>query len=83
MQDELTIIVTPIGSIDKGCDGREEYVLLTCHEDNITEDDAYNYIMPRVYCDTNRVGGYFCKLVETIQKTDNQVICIIHHQYDN
>jgi hypothetical protein len=80
---ELEIKATTIGTIDNGCDGSQQYILLTCLNDSLFEHEAYAWLMPKVYRDTNTPGGYFCHIVETIQKRDDQVICIVHHQFDN
>jgi hypothetical protein len=80
---DLEIKTTIIGTIDNGCDGAQQYILLKCLNDDLSELQAYQWLWPQVYKDTNRPGGYFCHIVETIQKTDNQVICIVHHEYDN
>ena len=80
---DLEIKTTIIGTIDNGCDGSQQYILLTCLNDNLTEDEAHRWLYPQVYQDTDRAGGYFCYIVETIQKTDNQVICIVHHEFNN
>lgn len=80
---ELEIKAITIGTIDNGCDGSQQYILLTCLNDALFEHEAYAWLMPKVYRDTNTPGGYFCHRVETIQKRDDQVICIVHHQFDN
>jgi hypothetical protein len=79
----LEITMTKIGSIEKGCDGAQKYLLLKCLNDDLSEDDAWKYLHPLVYRDTNRAGGYFCHIVETIKKSDNEVICIVHHDFNN
>jgi len=78
----MTIQVTKIGNIDNGIDGSEEYLLLTNSEDDLTEDQAWDYLHPLVYRDTDIAGAYFCHTVRTLQKTDNQVVCIVYHQYN-
>ena len=80
---DLEIKATTIGTIDRGCDGSEQYILLTCLNDTLFEHEAHQWIYPQVYRDCNYTGGYFCNRVTTIQKTDNQVICIVHHEFDN
>lgn len=80
---DLKIRTTIIGTIDNGCDGAQQYILLTCRDDDLTEDQAYAWLLPQVYRDTNTPGGYFCRRIETIQKSNNQVICIVHHEYNN
>jgi hypothetical protein len=80
---DLEIIVTTIGTIENGCDGSQQYFLLRCLNDYLSEHDAWAYLHPLVYCDTNDTGAYFCHIVETIQKSDNEVICIVHHQFNN
>jgi hypothetical protein len=56
----MTIQVTKIGNIDNGIDGSEEYLLLTDSEDNLTENQAWEYLHPLVYRDTDTPGAYFC-----------------------
>ena len=78
----MTIQVTKIGNIDNGIDGSEEYLLLTNSEDYLTENQAWEYLHPLVYRDTDTPGAYFCHYVKTMQKTDNSVVCIVYHQYN-
>jgi len=78
----MTIQVTKIGNIDNGIDGSEEYLLLTNSEDYLTENQAWEYLHPLVYRDTDTAGAYFCHTVRTLQKTDNSVVCIVYHQYN-
>jgi len=78
----MTINITKIGSIDNGIDGSDEYLLLTDTEDNLTENDAWEYLYPLVYRDTDTAGAYFCHHVKAMQKTDNTVVCIVYHQYN-
>ena len=80
---QLVIDLQVIGEIDKGIDGRQQYVLLTNKEDGLTLDEAHQYLTEHFWRDCNHPGGYFCRLFDVFQKTDNQVIGIIHHQYDN
>jgi hypothetical protein len=79
---QLEFHIMKIGSVELGCGDCDEVVLLKCLEDDISEQDAYDYLMPLVYRDTNDAGGYFCHRVETIQRSDNEVLCIIHHRYN-
>jgi hypothetical protein len=78
----MTINITKIGSIDNGIDGSDEYLLLTDTEDDLTENDAWEYLYPLVYRDTDTAGAYFCHHVKAMQKTDNTVVCIVYHQYN-
>jgi hypothetical protein len=78
----MTIKITKIGNIDNGIDGSEEYLLLSNNEDDLNEQQAWEYLHPLVYRDTNRAGAYFCHTVKTMQKTDNSVVCIVYHQYN-
>ena len=80
---DLEIQVTTIGTIDNGCDGSQQYLLLKCLNDELSEHDAWAYLHPMVYRDTDTAGAYFCHIVETIQKSDDSVICIVHHQFNN
>jgi len=79
----MTNKITKIGNIDNGIDGSEEYLLLTDSVSGyLTENQAWDYLHPLVYRDTNDAGAYFCHTVKTLQKTDNQVVCIVYHQYN-
>ena len=81
--DEFDITTETIGSIDRD-DGNDEYVLLTRLVDDLTPDDAREWLLPQVYCQTyQEAGGYFCRNVTTTQAgSANKVIAIIHHRYD-
>jgi hypothetical protein len=79
---KLEFHIMKIGSVELGCGDCDEFVLLKCLEDDISEQDAYDYLIPLVYRDTNDAGGYFCHRVETFQRSDNEVLCIIHHRYN-
>ena len=78
----MNIKIEKIGCINNGIDGTEEYLLLTNNEDTLTEDQAWQYLHPMVYRDTDTAGAYFCHTVKTLQKTDNSVVCIVYHQYN-
>lgn len=81
-ETELEFHIVKCGSIELGCGDCDEFVLVKCLDDNISTEDAYNYLMPRVFRDTNDAGGYFCNSIETLQRFDNEVLCIIHHRYN-
>jgi len=79
----MEITVTNIGRIEHGIDGSDQYLLLSCGDDNLTEDQAHEWLLPQVYRETyQEAGGYFCKRVTVMQKTDSQVVAIVHHEYD-
>lgn len=80
----MEIKVAKIGVIDQGIDGRDEYVLLTRSDDELTPEQAENWLLDRVYRHTDRPGGYFCNTVLATQapSSTNAVICIVQHRYD-
>lgn len=79
----MDITVTNIGSADKSIDGSDQYVLLTRKDDDLTCDEAHDWFFPQVYRETQQeAGGYFCRDVEVLQRSCNQVVAIIHHRYD-
>ena len=82
--DEFDITSETIGSISHGINGSDQYVLLTRWNDDLTPDDAYEWLLPQVYRDTHQeAGGYFCHRVTTMQgESFNKVVAIIHHCYD-
>ena len=88
MQNEnLTpdIRVTHIGDIPMGSDGRDYYLMLTRLDDDLSEDDAHNWLLERYYRDTNTPGGYFCHRVTIVPMphSDNECIGIVHQRFDN
>jgi hypothetical protein len=73
-----------IGKIEMGIDGCDEYVLITNDEGDLSPEDAEAWLLPKVYRDCHRAGGYFCRHVTTtpVPYRDDQVIAIVHHRYD-
>ena len=81
---EFDIKIETIGAISHGVDGSDQYVLLTRWGDDLTPEDAEDWLLPQVYKDTHQAaGGYFCRRVTTMQgESSNKVIAIVHHRYD-
>ena len=75
--------VQKIGEIDKGIDGKDEYLLAKDLEDDINVSELEETYLSRFYRECNYSGGYFCHHV-TVQKMPfgNKAIIVIHHQYD-
>jgi hypothetical protein len=64
---------------------RDEVVLLTRHDhDTLTPAEGEQWLLPRVYADTGRAGGYFCHGVTAMQHPfrPNQCFVLIHHRWD-
>lgn len=80
--EEPVITSEPIGTIEMGCDGSDQYILFKS-QDDITPEEVYAMVFPMAYRDTNTPGQYFCHRVRVMQ-TDrlNEVICVIEHRYD-
>ena len=79
----MEITVSNIGRIEHGIDGSDQYLLLSRSDDSLTEGQAREWLLPQVYRETyQEAGGYFCKRVTVMQKTDSQVVAIVHHEYD-
>jgi hypothetical protein len=81
---EFDIKIETIGTISHGVDGSDQYVLLTRWGDDLTPEDAEDWLLPQVYRETHQAaGGYFCHRVTTMQgKSSGKVIAIVHHRYD-
>lgn len=81
---EFDIKIETIGAISHGVDGSDQYVLLTRWGDDLTPEDAEDWLLPQVYKDTHQAaGGYFCHRVTTMQgESSGKVIAIVHHRYD-
>lgn len=81
---EADIRITPIGTIEQGIDGRDEYVLITSMDDALDADFAHDWLLPQVYRESLRPGGYFCTSVTIMPHplATNQCVAIIHHRYD-
>lgn len=78
------IQVERIGSIDNGIDGKDEYLLLTNNTDDLTPEQAHNYLLPKIYRRATHPGSYFCTSVLAVQAaySTNKVICTVQHRYD-
>ena len=81
---EFDIKIETIGTISHGADGSDQYVLLTRWGDDLTPEDAEDWLLPQVYRETHQAaGGYFCHRVTTMQgESSGKVIAIVHHRYD-
>jgi hypothetical protein len=81
---DMTMEIVKIGSVDLGCEGRDEYVLVRDREDEVTQKRARDHVLPLVYRNTPEPGEYYCNTVRTMPgETDDEVICIIQHRFDN
>jgi hypothetical protein len=79
------IKMTPIGCIELGIDGKDQYVLLERRDANLSPKQAIEWLLPQVYQETRQeAGGYFCKTVHAVreQYRKNACICTIQHRYD-
>ena len=81
---EFDIKIETIGTISHGVDGSDQYVLLTRWGDDLTPEDAEDWLLPQVYRETHQAaGGYFCHRITTMQgESSGKVIAIVHHRYD-
>jgi hypothetical protein len=84
LPDDAEIEIIPIGTIDDGIDGSDEYVLMIRKDDDMTLEQAHNHLLPLYYRECTRPGGYFCTRVSVVhaEYSQNRVIGTIHHSYD-
>ena len=84
MPEGARVVMTRIGSIERGIDGNDSYVMLTRLDDDMTPDQAHAWLLPQVYHESTQPGGYFCTSVMAVQAqySTNQVICTVQHRYD-
>ena len=72
-----------IGVIHNGIDGSDEYLLLTCLEEDLTPDQATEWLYPQVWKDSSGAGSYYCTTVLAVQgHRPDQVIATVQHRYD-
>lgn len=73
-----------IGNLPQDCGGADGYYLLTRNDDDLSEDQAYDWLMPKFYKQSNAAGEYFCTSMVVLPNDDspNAKICVIHHRYD-
>lgn len=85
VSEPIDVVVTKIGIVDDGVDGRDEYLLLRNREGDLSPDQAIAFLHPLVYRAGRGPGSYFCTTVIAVQKepTTDTVICTIEHRYDN
>lgn len=79
----MEIKIDGIGVINKD-DGRDEYVLLTRLDDDLTPEQATDWLLPRVLHRSQAPGAYYCHTVRAVQAhhSANKVICTVEHRYD-
>ena len=81
----MDIQTTDIGTIQRGIDGSDQYMLVTRRDDDITPEQAIEWLLPQVYQQTRQeAGGYFCTTVRAVmaQYSTNVCICTVEHRYD-
>ena len=76
------IRMTPIGTVNQGIDGRDEYVLIVRLDDDLTPNDAREWLLPQVYRESSHPGGYFCTSVTILPRHESACVAIIHRRYD-
>lgn len=77
------IEVITIGVLSKGIDGSDRYLLVTSNEDELTEQQVYDHVMPQYYDDGHGPGTSFCHNISIMQKPwTNEFVVIVHRQYD-
>ena len=71
-----------IGAIERGIDGRDQYVLLRCDEDTST-DVLSERLLSLFYTESTGAGSYFCTSVQVVRHPHiDKYIGIIYHRYD-
>ena len=80
----MQIKLERIGRIDLGIDGVDDYYLLTRTDDNLTKQQAIDWLLPTMYHEGGGPGSYYCHTVRAAkeQHAANRVICIVEHRYD-
>ena len=82
---EAEINIEKVGYVSLDyCGGRDEMVALTRDDDDLTPEQAEQWLLPKVYRDTNTPGGYFCHSLTAMQHpfAKNRCFVLIHHRLD-
>ena len=77
-------IVTKIGIVDADS-GHDQYVLVQRSDgEELTIEEARDYLLPLVYCEGKQPGAYYCNTVwcSMVQYSNYTAICAIQHRYD-
>jgi hypothetical protein len=84
VNEVIDVVVTKIGIVDAGIDGRDEYLLLRNREGDLSPDQAIAHLRPLVYREGRGPGSYFCTTVSAVQKqySTDTAICTVEHRYD-
>ena len=82
--DDAEMEITPIGSIDRGIDGRDIYLLLTRKDDDLTPEQARRWLHTQIDWPVRGPGRMFLQAVTAVQAADStdQVICTVQKRYD-
>lgn len=69
-----------IGSLDvEG--GRDDYVLLTRLDDELTADEAREHVMRRNFIEgSDRPGSWFCHTATVMTQSANKAVCVVHYR---
>ena len=80
----MSIKLTKIGTIEKGCDGNDLYLKVTDNEDDLTIDHIYDYVSQLVCVDTNVPGGFYIDTLRIFpDNLHNTFICVVEQRFNN
>ena len=84
LSDDAEVEITPIGAIDRGIDGKDVYLLLTRKDDDMTPQQARDWLYNQLYIPPRGPGRMFIQAVMAVQAADStdQVICTVQERYD-
>ena len=80
-----TPVLTHIGDINNGIDGKERYIHVKRLDDDFDEESLGQLrkaMTNRYYRDTDVPGGYFCHSVDVHQIDHNVALVIVYGQYN-
>ena len=76
--------IETIGGLSNGCDGGDEYLLVTRTNGDIDLKDLKDYALEEYGRECSGPGQYYCNSVSAVmvEYSDNQAIITVHHRYD-
>lgn len=84
LPDNAEVEITHIGAIDRGIDGRDLYLLLTRKDDDMTPEQAQDWLLSRINMPAGGPGRIFLQGITAVQAaySTDQVICTVQKRYD-
>lgn len=78
----MEIKIEKIGEVELGQGDRDQYFCVKRLDDDLSVEEAFDYLMPLFYFDNDSPGQYYCTNMRILPDGPAQVVAIVEHRYN-